>query len=179
MRIALGNALERYWPPNHATKKHHWCLDSSREEGLYYCDDSSVGSPQYDPHFDYSVFGCRAAKCQTCLDVNPEFYPPRELWLGLNLDKDPKSREIHCTWGALRHSKDSGCETCRILVEGIEFVSCGMKEFGTGSVFRVDILEGFTVKVTLETAPEEEEESIQLHKFAVEFHSRAGQSLTL
>ncbi|RDW71839.1 hypothetical protein BP5796_07873 [Coleophoma crateriformis] len=108
--------------------------------------------------------------------MDPKFYPPRELWLGLNLHKDPKSREIHCTWGALSSSRDNGCETCGILIEGIESVGSGTTEFDTGSVFCVEILESFTVKVTCERAPEGEH-LIELDKFAVEFHGCADQAI--
>jgi hypothetical protein len=138
---------------------------------LHFCHDSTPDSPEHDPKFDYDVFACRGAKCQICVDVNPALYPSRDRWRGSSsMKKDPKSREIHCTWGSLAKSKDNGCEFCGILVEGILKVHDGVQELTSELVFCVELLESFTVRVTLERLPVGDNLEI-LHKFSVEFHT--------
>ncbi|PVH67844.1 HET-domain-containing protein [Cadophora sp. DSE1049] len=158
------------WPPNHANKK-HWCYEagSNPDHDKHYCDDPNIGSPQYDTDFDYSVFRCREARCQTCLDLNPELYPARGLWSGTNGKKaDPQSREIHVTSKSLLESTSGGCKICSVLKEGIGLVG-GSKALVPNNVFSVELLKGFTVRVTHETpmksATEEEE------RLAIELHS--------
>lgn len=152
---------------------HHWCLDreTGKEPMLHFCHDSTPDSPEHDPEFDYDVFTCRGAKCQVCVDVDPSLYPSRERWRGSSsMRKDSKSREIHCRWGSLVKSKDDGCEFCGILVEGVLSFHDGVQELTSESVFCVELLEGFTVRMTLENRPVGDELEL-IHKLSVEFHT--------
>jgi hypothetical protein len=165
------------WPPNYANKK-HWCYEAGSNPDHYqhYCDDVDIGSPQYDTAFDYSVFRCRKARCQTCLDLNPELYPARDLWPRTQRDKaDAHSRQIHVTSESLLESSSSGCKICSVIVEGIVLVG-DSKALVSNAVFRIELLEGFTVRVTHETpgkSTTEEEE-----RLTVELHSGVGKWLS-
>jgi len=182
MGTVLGRMLKfedvtRYWPPNIADKK-HWCMGGKE----HYCDDdpAAIQSQDDDLPFDYSSFRCREATCQTCLDLDPNFYPSRSLWPGDQwVKKDQKSREIHFTWKSMKEAAYGDCETCGILEEGIRLVGgAGEGVLDELSVFCLEILEGFTVRITLEI-PIEQGELRTKEKLAVEFHSILGMSLHL
>jgi hypothetical protein len=168
--------VTKSWPQNFAKKK-HWCYEATGHDDQsrnyqHYCDDPQVSGPQYDAHFDYSVFRCGGARCQTCLDLNPELYPARRLWPGDKWKKvDSQSQEIHVTWNSLLQSTSSGCKLCSILKEGIGAISSSVT-LVSNDVFCVELLQGFTVRVTLEKPTEnsiEKKESL-----VVEFHSIVG-----
>jgi hypothetical protein len=178
----VGRALHledvtRNWPKNCASKK-HWCFETgpNPDHHSHYCDDPHVGDPQYDADFDYSVFRCREAKCQTCLDLNRELYPARALWPGDSWIKvDPQSQEIHVTWNSLLESASGGCELCSVLEEGIRLVG-GSRNFVPHNVFCVELLEGFTVRVTHEK-PVEANMADEKERLVVEFHGSVGEWL--
>lgn len=172
-RALCAGDVTRNWPPSHANKK-HWCFEYGSDSGSskHYCDDPQVGDPQYDTNFDYAVFRCREARCGTCLDLNPNLYPARELWRGNQwLKVDPQSREIHVTWKSLLESASGSCEICSVLKEGVNLVG-GSISFGPDSVFCVELLEAFTVRLTHETPMEGAMD--QKERLIVEFHSCVG-----
>lgn len=177
-RMAHISDITGYWPKNPVEKK-HWCMAASLGNETYYCDGPQEDAPAPDPDFSYSVFSCREAKCQTCLDVSPQLFPDRTLWpragqiIG-DLVRDPKPQEIHFTWHSLKNAAGAGCEVCSILKEGIEQL-CGALRFEDAAVFCLEILEASTVKITHEK-PEETVAEVKSSRLAIEFHSTISQS---
>lgn len=180
--IIMGNIITRImnmkdrsrkWPPKYTNKK-HWCFESGTtgEYTQHYCDEPSAGGSKYDTNFDYSVFSCRKAKCQTCVDLDPELYPDRAMWHETLYWKefDPEAREIHVTWKSLLESAIGGCEICSILKEGISRVG-GSKAKVPENIFCIELLNGFTVRLTHETPDDPVEE---VERLVVEFHRGLG-----
>jgi hypothetical protein len=144
------------------------------DNNKHYCDDPSIGGAQHDLSFDYSVFRCREANCQTCLDLNPDCFPARSLIPGDQwISKDPKSKDIHVTWKSLVESASGGCEVCGVLEEGLRVVGRREMRVDLENVFCVGLLEGFTVRVTQEKPMEQGTLGVK-DRFAVEFHCRSG-----
>ena len=168
--------VTRNWPQSYTQKK-HWCYEATGpvdqpHHYQHYCDDTQIGDPQYDAHFDYSVFRCWEARCQTCLDLNPQHYPARGLWPGDKWKKvDSQSQEIHVTWKSLLEAISSGCKVCSILKEGIDAISSPVT-LVSSDVFCVELLKGFTVRVTLEKPMEKGVKKKE--NLVVEFHRCVG-----
>jgi hypothetical protein len=169
----------KQWPPNFADKR-HWCLayDHCAENGRnYYCDDPQDGKTGLDSQPDYSVFSCNKSACQTCLNLNPAHFPARQLYPGSQYEKkNPRSQEIHFTWKALEESASKGCETCSVIEEGIRSAR-GLTGIKTeiAEVYCLEILQGFTVRVTQEK--KDSERSKKEDRLAIEFYSHAGKSV--
>lgn len=168
-RVSGAYDVTRRWPQDYANKR-HWCYEWRLGTGApeHYCDDAKIGGTRQDLNFDYTVFQCRYARCQTCLDLNRNLYPPRELWKGddSKIIVDSQSREIHVTWKGLT---ESSCEFCSVLQEGINSVAAAQTLIPE-SVFCLELLEGFTVRATHEVS-QKQHGGTEDEKLVAEFYS--------
>jgi hypothetical protein len=147
--------IEEHWQSSVETLYPHWCLKAI---------DPLEGHFQDCREPDLKL-DCRAARCNTCVDLNYDFYPN-------NLGLWPR-RWISTTLYNIKKSATSGCKHCSLLFDGIKRVST-LPE----SLFKA--LEGSwllnEVRISLKIG-----DAIQVSVFGmrIEFYSHGGRCVTI
>lgn len=147
------------------SSSNHWCTESFEDHqenrgwgsGTRSINCVTTRGQKELPSSLFSIFRCSNAICQTCLDLNANFFPPGNL----GYDKNTKSLHprvgaaklgIETRWDALDSSALRGCQFCSVLVEGIRgYLAAELPQSPArpdlSDPFRIEILIGHTVHV--------------------------------